>query len=253
MTPRGDEADEAIVAAWRQNAQPWIRLVQQDKIPSRSLVTNQAVVATVMASLEARTTDAEVSPVPVPKVLDLGCGEGWLCRELARRGLQVTGVDAVPALIEQARRSRDSSLPPGLCDFRLMSYDDVAQGQLAQRYDALVCNFSLLGERSVERLFAVAHTLLNPGGRLIVQTLHPAKVLADQQQPGAWQEERWQGFEEDFTAPSPWFFRTTEQWQQLFLGSHVNLETVIEPRHPGTDEVMSLMLVGRYGPKAGSP
>ncbi len=36
-------------------------------------------------------------------VLDAGCGTGRVAIELARRGLQVTGVDADPAMLSQAR------------------------------------------------------------------------------------------------------------------------------------------------------
>ncbi|WP_296666690.1 bifunctional 2-polyprenyl-6-hydroxyphenol methylase/3-demethylubiquinol 3-O-methyltransferase UbiG, partial [Demequina sp.] len=35
--------------------------------------------------------------------LDVGCGEGYLCRSLAARGLEVTGIDADPAAIARAR------------------------------------------------------------------------------------------------------------------------------------------------------
>ena len=36
-------------------------------------------------------------------MLDIGCGEGWLARALEAEGIRVTGIDAVPGLIERAR------------------------------------------------------------------------------------------------------------------------------------------------------
>lgn len=37
------------------------------------------------------------------EILDLGCGHGWLARELARQGARVTGVDGSARLLDIAR------------------------------------------------------------------------------------------------------------------------------------------------------
>lgn len=48
--------------------------------------------------------DLVCSLVPTPlSVLDAGCGTGRIAIELARRGLQVAGVDVDPTMLEQAR------------------------------------------------------------------------------------------------------------------------------------------------------
>ena len=36
---------------------------------------------------------------------DIGCGEGWLVRDLASRVHRLVGIDAIPELIERARSS----------------------------------------------------------------------------------------------------------------------------------------------------
>lgn len=41
-------------------------------------------------------------PAPFGKALDVGCGTGAHTLDLARRGWETTGVDAVPAAVEQA-------------------------------------------------------------------------------------------------------------------------------------------------------
>jgi SAM-dependent methyltransferase len=41
---------------------------------------------------------------PPSRILDVPCGEGRLCRELASRGFKVTGIDVAPAFLEEARR-----------------------------------------------------------------------------------------------------------------------------------------------------
>src|SRR2546429_7169838 len=40
-------------------------------------------------------------------ICDLACGQGWIARELARRGAQVTGVDLAENLLALARRAEE--------------------------------------------------------------------------------------------------------------------------------------------------
>ena len=57
----------------------------------------------VRQELVARQLGAELPPPPVP-VVDLGCGQGTQALRLARRGYQVTGVDASADLLVQFER-----------------------------------------------------------------------------------------------------------------------------------------------------
>ena len=65
---------------------PCVRNEQGSPERARELSLNQPAVAATGAR----------------RVLDLGCGEGWLARALAAGGLDVTGVDGAPALVEAA-------------------------------------------------------------------------------------------------------------------------------------------------------
>ncbi|MGH8256093.1 MAG: class I SAM-dependent methyltransferase [Steroidobacteraceae bacterium] len=128
---------------------------------------------------EAAIIDAVAARSP-RSVLDVGCGEGWLARAPAVMGTHVLGIDAIPSLIECARRS-------GGGDCRVMSFEDVAAGGLKCRVDAAVCNFSLLGNTSVRKLLAALPPLLNPGMNAsglavseILEPLHP-----DSQRPAS--------------------------------------------------------------------
>ena len=62
-------------------------------------------------------------------VLDAGCGTGRVGRELARRGLDVVGVDIDPEMLDTARRKA-----PGV-NWRLA---DLATVDLARSFDAIV-------------------------------------------------------------------------------------------------------------------
>ena len=185
-----------ILDAWEVNAHAWERAVRDRRIESRRLVTDQAIVNAVLSR----------SP---RKVIDLGCGEGWLARTLAGAGVSVVGVDVVPSLVEAAQAQ-------GGGEFHLLSYADVAAGALARRADVVVCNFSLLGEASVDELLAAVPSLLEAGGVLLVQTLHPLACAAAEPYRDGWREGSWDGCGEGFGKPAPWYFRTLGGWLAAF-------------------------------------
>lgn len=215
--------DEAIVESWKLNAEPWTAVVRRQQIESRRLVTDGAIVETVLAH----------SP---GVVLDLGCGEGWLVRALAERGLSVYGVDVVPDLIERARAA-------GGGRFSVMSYEDITRGALGLRVDIVVCNFALFGDRVVERMFRVMPSLLNSGGVFIVQTLHPMIACGDAPYRTGWREGSWSGFDASFVQPAPWYFRTLEAWTSLFVRAGFRLLEIKEPIHPETQKPASVVFV----------
>ena len=217
-------SDAKIVESWGKNARSWTVAVREGQIESRKQVTNQAIV------------DAILSRSP-RSVLDIGCGEGWLVRELATRNIHAIGVDVIPGLVEAAHRA-------GGGDFRVLSYEEIAAGRLAVSVDALVCNFSLLGKDSVEGVFRAAPSLLDSHGSLIVQTLHPLMACGDLPYRDGWREGSWAGFSTDFCDPAPWYFRTLESWIELFVDGGFRLREVREPLHPKTQKPASMIFIG---------
>ena len=220
-----DFSDEEIVRSWNKNSTPWIRSISESQIESRVLVTNQAIVEAVLS-------------VAGEQVLDLGCGEGWLSRELAIRKLSVMGVDAVPALIEKARMSSSSK-------FEVMSYEDIANNKLKLTFDTVVCNFSLLGKESVKGVFQAVPKLLKQKGHFIVQTIHPVFGSGVEDYKEGWRKGSWKGFEEDFTDPAPWYFRTLSAWFDLFRQSGLEVTEVREPINPSTKVAASIIFIAR--------
>nr|WP_225561929.1 class I SAM-dependent methyltransferase [Rhodanobacter sp. DHB23] len=210
-----------ILDAWHANAQAWERAVREGRIESRRLVTDQAILDAVLAR-SPRTA------------IDVGCGEGWLTRALAGKGVRVLGVDAVPALVEAARAK-------GGGEFRVLSYEDIASGALDLRADVVVCNFSLLGGSSVDALLAAVPDLLEPNGALIVQTLHPA--MAGEPYADGWREGSWIGCGEGFGEAAPWYFRTLGSWVAVFAQAGLNLVQLVEPVHPDTGRPASVIFV----------
>jgi 2-polyprenyl-3-methyl-5-hydroxy-6-metoxy-1,4-benzoquinol methylase len=169
-------------------------------------------------------------------VLDLGCGEGWLARELSANAIQVTGIDVVPALIERAEAA-------GGGRFHVGSYEDVVGGQLGVSADVVVCNFSLLGDDSVRGVFQAVPAMLNRNGSFVVQTVHPVAACGDLPYADGWREGSWDGFSPDFTDPAPWYFRTLETWINLFVQNGFRLREMREPLHPPTQRPASVVFI----------
>jgi len=212
-----------IIDSWKRNAGPWAAAVRRREIESR-LVTDAAIVD-VIRRQAPRT------------VLDLGCGEGWLARALAADAIKVTGLDVVPELIHRAREAGGGS-------FRVASFDDVVTGRVEVAAHLAVCNFSLLGKESVERLLAALPSLLDVRGILVMQTVHPLMVLgADLPYRSGWREETWAGFRGQFCSTAPWYFRTLPDWIDLLRDSGFQLIQLREPLHPVTGKPLSLILV----------
>ena len=217
-------SDEKIIDSWHTNATPWTAAVRDKRIESRKLVTDQAIV------------DAVMSRRP-ESVLDIGCGEGWLSRALAAQGVRRTiGVDVVPALIEQARSA-------GGGEFRVASYEAIAQGELRVTVDVAVANFALIGKEAVDALIRTSPSLLNPGGTLMIQTLHPVVATGEQPYEDSWRTGSWAGFSDDFSDPAPWYFRTLATWVELIATSGLRLVEVREPIHPTTRKPASVIFV----------
>lgn len=217
-------SDEKIIQSWANNVSPWVKAIEQQQIDSRKLVTDQAII------------DA-VTILPVASVLDLGCGEGWLVRALSAKGLSVSGMDAIPAFIDKAREL-------GAGNYQVMAYEELGKSQLPQRYDAVVCNFSLLGQESVEQVFANIPQALNSAGYFIVQTLHPCMHLGDALYCDGWREGTWVGFSDEFSDPAPWYYRTLSSWFNLFHRNGFIIKTIQEPINPHTNKAASLIIVG---------
>ncbi len=214
-------SDAEILESWQVNAKPWINAIDNKEIESRQLVTNQAIV------------DAIINIKP-HSVLDIGCGEGWLAASLIEKGIDVFGIDGVPHLIEKARKIKNG-------EFAICTYEELSSYKFNRKFDCMVCNFSLIGKESTERVIASAKTLLKPGGRFIIQTLHPVIACSDMPYEDGWREGSWAGFSKDFTKPAPWYFRTLESWLRLFSDNELQIKHIAEPINPKTKKPASIV------------
>lgn len=216
-----DDPLRRLEDSWTANADAWTRVVRERGIESRRLVTDAAVREAILARRPRR-------------VLDVGCGEGWLCRELTAHGIAVTGVDYSEPLIAAAR-----ALGGG--EFHHLAGADLAAAALG-RFDLAVCNFALLADDVAPMLVALRQ-VVEPDGGLVIQTLHPWTAGGGGEYRDGWRIERFDAFGGDFGQPMPWYFRTLESWLSALSASGWRVESLHEPLHPVSGRPASLLIV----------
>lgn len=217
--------EEQILQTWQTNASAWTKAIRNEIIESRKLVTNEAIITTI----------AQLQP---KEVLDIGCGEGWLCRALQKHQISTAGIDAIHALIQSAQQQ-------GTGRFEVCSYQDLVANKFHSNisFDIVVFNFSLFGENLVLEMLKSLRKYFVQNGKLVIQTLHPCFFNSDQPYKDGWREGSWNGFPDEFTDPSPWYFRTMQSWIKLLHHTGYRLSELIEPLHPATQKPASVIFV----------
>jgi len=220
-----DAADRSarMLRSWDSNADAWTEAVRERRIASRRAGTDDAIVAAAL-----RTKPAHV--------LDVGCGEGWLARALATQGCGVVGIDASEALVASARNL-------GSGTFVAMTYDAIGAraSELGAPFDLAVCNFSLL-DAELAPLLDALRGVLDAGGRLVIQTVHPWIACGDAPYVDGWREETFASFGGGFTAPMPWYFRTLASWVDAIGASRFAIERIVEPVDAESGRPLSLLI-----------
>jgi 2-polyprenyl-3-methyl-5-hydroxy-6-metoxy-1,4-benzoquinol methylase len=216
-------------ASWDVNADAWTQAVRTGAIASRRRGTDAAVIAACAVQ-------------PGERVLDVGCGEGWLSRALGAAGGDVLGVDGAAALIDAARAA-------GRARFEVVTYQALSTSptSAAGPFDLIVCNFALLDEDLVPLLSGLRRRLA-PTGRLVIQTVHPVVAAGQEGYREGWREEIFAAFGGDFRAPMPWFYRTFEGWVTALRHAELAIAQLQEPRD-ADGNVLSLVWICTAPPR----
>ena len=106
---------------------------------------------------------------PGQRVLDLGCGPGLYCERLARRGVEVVGVDLSPGSIEYARQSaREKGLP---IEYVCLDYRRLDRGAEFDAVFLIYDDFGVLSDDDRDELLCRVHRALKPSGAFVFDVL----------------------------------------------------------------------------------
>ncbi|MGB5822243.1 MAG: class I SAM-dependent methyltransferase [Saonia sp.] len=199
-----------ITASWEKNAEEWIQVIESNEIESRKY-TNTAIVDTL------RHTNAT-------KILDIGCGEGWLTRSITAMGKSAVGMDAIAALLENARKK-------GPEPYYQMSYEDIIAAKPIPEtpFDLAVFNFCLYQKEGLTDLLAQIKKALVKDGRIIIQTLHPFFLFQQGlEYTSQWIDDSWKGLPGNFIDGHSWYARIFEDWATVFNTCKMTISEVKE-------------------------
>jgi SAM-dependent methyltransferase len=113
---------------------------------------------------------------PGDRVLDLACGSGDHARRLAKRGLDVLGVDIAPSLIAHCR---ERATEEGLTTVRF-EQGDMRELAYEGKFDAVLLlsgSFGFFDEAANQEVLARMARALTPGGRMLIDVFDPARMV----------------------------------------------------------------------------
>ena len=217
---------------WDANAEFWLRIIREHRDRYRTELTDPAV-------LEA------IGDVAGMDVLDAGCGEGYMARELAGRGAHhVNGVDTSGELVKAA----ETAMVPGT------SFGEASAGDLpfpAESFDLVLANHLLNDLPDIAGPLGEFARVLRPGGRFVALMLHPcfyehqAERTPGSQMLSASEYFTRRAVEQPFevdglTSPaaSTSWVRPLESYTEALAGSGLVITRLSEP-HPSEQQVVS--------------
>jgi SAM-dependent methyltransferase len=132
----------------------WLRAKPFQGDPPRETARHLIDFAYILQLLQLR---------PGTRFCELGCGSGWIVRLAARHGVEATGYDVSPRMIEIAR---EEAAAEGVeARFEVGDMEDL---DLGRTFDACLTYDALHHSPRADLVFESARRALLPGGRLLV-------------------------------------------------------------------------------------
>ncbi|XP_031337319.1 ubiquinone biosynthesis O-methyltransferase, mitochondrial-like [Photinus pyralis] len=105
------------------------------------------------------------------RVLDVGCGGGFLSEILAKMGCEVTGIDVTSNLVEAAKIHASSDPLTSKTVYITESVEDHAKNN-AEKYDVVVSNFVIEHVDDKEYFLNLCMQCVKPGGLFFVTAIN---------------------------------------------------------------------------------
>lgn len=158
LLPEGEVvSDETVGEAWDRVVDRWSKGYTEFGDVNRRYVIDPALLGILGRVNEMR-------------ILDAGCGNGYLCRLLSKKGARMTGVDVSRRSIEIAEaheRKEPMNIEyhaGSICN--LSMFDDGT-------FDAVVSNLVLQDLQNIDEAMKELHRILRPEGKLAFSLMHP--------------------------------------------------------------------------------
>ena len=140
-------------------------------------------------SVEWMVTHFQVGPNTA--VADFGCGPGLYANKLAERGAAVTGIDFSRNSLNYAQKvAADKGLQVKYVQANYLDFE------ATQRFDLIImimCDFSVLSPEQRKQLLSKFHSLLKPGGSVLLD-VHSLSCFEQRQESATYELNQLQGF-----------------------------------------------------------
>ncbi|MHA1137319.1 MAG: class I SAM-dependent methyltransferase [Candidatus Thorarchaeota archaeon] len=159
---------DRIQKQWEDNAEAFANLIAGSGTPHHKNILNPCV-------------EELLGDVKGKRLLDAGCGEGYLARYYTKKGADVVAIDLSPSLIEASEIITDNE---GLeVDYRV---GDVCHVESIpnETFDIVLSNLVLLNIPYLEDALKEYFRVLKTGGHLVFSIVHPAFNFYG---PGKWE------------------------------------------------------------------
>jgi len=133
---------------------------------------------------EADFIEEAIDASPRAEILDVPCGGGRHCRELAGRGFAMTGVDVSSSFLDAARAG-DAGLPGTIAWEEREMRDLPWPGRFAGAF-SFGNSFGYLDDEGNAAFLKAAARALRPGGRFALEACYVAEVVLPTLQDRSW-------------------------------------------------------------------
>ncbi len=147
------------------------------------------------------------------RFLDVACGQGVLCRAMAKIGVRAVGIDMAASLVDAANQRRE--------DFSLETYVqgdarklEACSALSAGGFDAAACILAIANITPLSPVWQGIYAALKPGGKLVVVLLHPCFRIPKK---------------------TAWQWDQQQQVQHRLVDGYLTSEKIPIAMHPGSD------------------